>query len=71
MFDYFNLQQEEYGKKAVKTRCLDEYFCHCKKQPAAKDYDMIRSSDATEVDEEGICIYCGHYAFHKIYGVHV
>jgi len=38
------------------------YYCTCKKDTVRYEYQHTKMF-VTEVDDEGICIYCGHYAF--------
>ena len=50
------------------VRPQGDYYCSCKskfKSKAGNHYSKPWRLHTTKVDDEGICLDCGHYAFYK------
>jgi hypothetical protein len=56
------------GEKVTEeVRRQVKYKCTCNQATSRSHIKHRNFMSFTEVDEEGVCVYCGHYAF-KLYG---
>lgn len=71
--DYLSLQIDETSLAdpiKVKTERCDKLYCHCRTQESKAYRYVEQCPQVTKTDEEGICIYCGYYAFKFVQSFH-
>lgn len=54
------------GRRRTKIKPVPQYTYAC----TCQSYDHAPNYKPVEVNEEGICVLCGYYAFYTLYHIH-